>query len=217
MIAEVLEIEQRTQEWYDARLGRATASSFKDILATTRGGTEAAARRNYRAQLVVERLTGATPMRFSTPAMEWGASTEDLARTEYMLATGNDVAEVGIMLHREIMVAASPDGLVRQGNDIGGLEIKCYNTANHILALRTGEMPKEHMPQVQGQMWLGGWKWVDFVSFDPDLPENAQLFIQRINRDQEYINNLDHEIKIFLSEVDEEVKFVSNYKRKEKA
>lgn len=210
----VLEAEQRTPEWYEARLGRATSSDFKNILGRTQAGKENAARRNYRAQLVVERLTGRTPERFVTKEMEWGTETEELARTEYMLRTGNDVEEISLVMHKTLMAGASPDGKVKEGRRIGGLEIKCFNTANHIEALRTGEMPKLHIPQVQGQMWLTGWRWVDFVSFDPDLPENAQFFLQRIYRDPAYIKNLIKEVRQFLKEVDEEVKFVSNYKMK---
>lgn len=214
-IAEELVLEQRTDEWYLARLGLATASNFKDILAKTKAGTESAARRNYRAQLVLERLTGRTPDRFKSAAMEWGTETEDLARVQYLMLTDNKVEEAGLFRHPKLMAGASPDGRVTSGKEEGGLEIKCYNTANHILALRANQMPKEHIPQVQGQMWLGGWRWVDFVSFDPDMPENAQVFITRVMRDEEYIKMLTAEVTTFLAEVDEEVAFVQSYKRQE--
>lgn len=211
-VVELLQIEQRTQAWYDARLGRATASKFRDVLAKI-GKGEAAARRNYRAQLVVERLTGKMPERFATAAMEWGIETEELARTTYMLLTGNIVDEPGFYQHPKLMAGASPDGDVTSGKEKGGLEIKCFNTANHIQALRDNEMPKEHIPQVQGQMWLAGYKWVDFVSFDPDMPENAQIYIERIYRDKEYIKMLEAEIIQFLQEVDAEVAFITDYRR----
>lgn len=203
-------MEQRSPEWYAVRLGKATASNFKNILAVLKSGGEAAARRNYRAQLVVERLTGAQAERFKSEFMDWGTETEDLARLAYTLRTGNVVDEVGFIEHSFLMAGASPDGLI--GGD-GTTEIKCYNTANHIQALRDNAMPSEHIPQVQGQLWISERKWCDFVSFEPTLPENAQLFVQRIYRDDDYIQNLKVAVALFLDEVTEEEAFIRQYKQ----
>lgn len=205
-----MEIEQRSDEWFEARRGKATASRFKDVLAKI-GKGEAAARRNYRAQLVIERITGKTPDRFISAAMVWGQETEDLAAVMYSLRTGNLVEKVGFIESTILQAGASPDGLV--GKE-GTLEIKCFNTANHIEALKTGVMPAEHMPQVQGQLWLSARQWCDFVSFDPDMPENAQIFIQRIERDEVYILKLKSEVAAFLEEVDADVAFLTNYGKK---
>jgi predicted phage-related endonuclease len=200
-------VEQRTQDWYEARLGKATASRFKDILATI-GKGEAAARRNYRAQIVVERLTGNTPDRFNSAAMEWGSETEELAKTIYMMKTDIAVEDAGFYQHPTIAAGASPDGLI--GTD-GLLEIKCRNTANHIETLKTGYVPLEYIPQIQGQLWLTSRKWCDFVSFDPDMPENAQIFIRRINREEEYIQRLERQVITFLKEVDADVNYIKSY------
>jgi len=202
-------VEQRTPEWYEARLGRATASRFKDVLATIRNG-ESAARRNYRAELVAERLTGKPFERYRTSAMDFGTETEELAHMTYMLTTGNKVEETGFWKHKALEAGASPDGLI---GDDGTLEIKCYNLANHIDTLCTGQMPKEHYPQVQGQLLMTGRKWTDFVSFAPELPENAQIMIVRVERDDSYIEMLEAELEKFLKEVASEVEFVNNYER----
>jgi hypothetical protein len=58
------------------------------------------------------------------------------------------------------------------------------------------------MAQVQGQMWLTGREWADFVSFDCRMPPDLQLYVQRIPRNPEYIATLEREIITFLSEVD---------------
>jgi putative phage-type endonuclease len=210
MNTELTQIEQRSEAWFEIRLGKATASRFKDILSTLKSGTESAGRKNYRAQLVVERLTGAQAERFKSAAMEWGTETEELARTMYLLKTGNLADEVGFIQHNSLEAGASPDGLV--GED-GTIEIKCYNTANHIQALRDDAMPKEHMAQVQGQLWMTGRKWCDFISFEPTLPANAQIFIRRIYRDDTYISNLEIEVAKFLEEVDSDVEFIKHYKQ----
>lgn len=206
---QLLEVEQRSDEWHAARLGKATASRFKDVMTIIQKG-EAAARRNYRAQLVVERLTGRTGERFTSAAMEWGTDTEELARLRYMLITGNDVEDAGFYTHDALMAGASPDGMI--GAD-GLLEIKCRNTANHIETLKVGGVPSEYIAQIQGQMWLTERKWCDFVSFDPDMPENAQFFTERVMRDNAYIQRLEEMVAQFLREVDAEVEFIKEYKR----
>ena len=119
------------------------------------------------------------------------------------------VVDTSLWLHDTIEAGASPDGLV---GDDGCLEIKCPNTATHLETLRTGKLPRQYQAQVQGQMWISGRQWCDFVSFDPRLPSNAQLFITRVDRDDLYIENLEQEIVEFLKEVDQEVEFVKNYR-----
>src|SRR5947207_14463490 len=109
-IATEIVAEQRTEEWYAARLGVATASRFADIIAGTRNGY-AATRKNYRAELVIERLTGQSIDAFQNAAMVWGTETEELARTTYMLKTGNIANECGFYAHNAIMAGTSPDGL----------------------------------------------------------------------------------------------------------
>lgn len=194
-------MEQRTDEWYAARLGRATASNFGKVLAKIKAG-EAADRRNYRAQLVIERLTGNRQEGYSNAAMQWGTEQEPFARIAYMADRGVDVQEVGFIQHATLMAGCSPDGLIAAD---GLIEIKCPVSATHIETLKTQHMPLEHMPQVQGQMWIAGREWCDFVSYDPRMPEKLQMFVQRIPRDDQYIKALAFEVERFLEEVAAEV------------
>lgn len=207
------DVEQGSDEWLELRLGKATASRFADILATI-GKGEAAARRNYRAALVVERLMGTIGDRYANQFMDYGHETEPLARLTYSLKTGLEVKEAGFFQHDELEAGASPDGLV-VGHP-GGIEIKCRQIGNHILALKNDEMPLEYMAQVQGNMWLTECEWWDFVSFAPELPENAQIFIQRIYRDDSYITRLKNQVKLFLDEVDQEEHDIKQYKFRHK-
>lgn len=189
---------QGTPEWHEKRRGLATASAFKDALAKIKSG-EAAARRNYRTQLVVERLTGVVAPSYENDAMRHGKESEPFARIAYEAKTGRMVQEVDFIKHETLAAGCSPDGLI---NDDGGVEIKCpYQSAVHIETLLNG-MPPEHIPQIQGSMWITGRKWWDFVSYDPRLPEDLQLYIERVNRDEKYIENLHSEVKTFLGEVD---------------
>jgi putative phage-type endonuclease len=198
---------QRTDAWYEVRLGKATASRFNDVLAKIKYG-EAAARKNYRAQLVVERLTGQREEGFMTTAMQWGIDNEPIAKLAYMAETGNEVEEAFFVQHAALDAGASPDGYVDKN---GLIEIKCPNTATHIETLREQDIPMHYYAQVQGQLWLTDRTWCDFVSFDPRMPANAQIFIKRIARNDTYIENLEKEITEFLKEVDAEFDFIQSY------
>jgi putative phage-type endonuclease len=204
----VVYVDQGTPEWFAARLGRATASRFSDVMSKIKSG-ESAQRKNYRAQLVAERLTGARDDGFSSVAMLWGTETEPLARLRYSLKTGNEVEECGFYAHETLMAGASPDGLI--GED-GTLEIKCPNSATHIETLRKQTVPTQYYWQIMGQLWMTNRKWCDFVSFDPRMPMNAQFFTIRVVRDEERINELAHEVESFLKTVELDIAFIKNYK-----
>lgn len=197
---------QQTDEWFIKRLGKPTASRYSDILARTKTGYSAS-RKNYLSELVIENLTGERKD-FSNASMEWGVETEELARLRYELKTGQQVEQTGFWEHETLLTGASPDGLV--GED-GLIEIKCPNTATHIETLKRKEIPAQYMAQVQGQMWITRRKWCDFVSFDPRLPKNAQLFIKRVPRDDEYIKALEYEVRGFLMELESHLEFVRGY------
>jgi len=200
--------EQRTDEWSKARLGKATASRFADIMAKTRTGY-GASRGNYLSQLVVERLTGTPTPGFTTDAMQWGIDEEETAKTLYMLETGSDVEDAFFVNHKTLQAGASPDGYV---SDDGLIEIKNPNTKTHIETLRSGKVPSTYKWQIQGQLCITERDWCDFVSADTRLPANARIFIRRVHRDNEAIAELEKEVRIFLEEVDQTVEFIKNYK-----
>ena len=203
-----MEIEQGTEEWFAARRGKATASRIIDITAKTKSGW-GASRKNYAAQLVAERLTGATAESFTNAAMQWGIDNEARARGGYEFKTDNAVVEVGFVDHPTIaMSGASPDGLV---DPKGLVEIKCPATATHIDTLLGSVLPIKYICQMQWQMACCVQEWCDFVSFDPRLPAELQLFVQRIERDDKYIAELETTVTTFLAEVDETVAKLREY------
>jgi putative phage-type endonuclease len=190
-------MEQRTEEWFAARLGKVTASRVADVLAKIKSG-ESASRKNYKMELVVQRLTNKVGESFTNAAMEWGTEQEPFARMAYEAHTGTFVKEDGFVDHPTIEgFGCSPDGIVGEGL----IEIKCPNTANHIETVLENKAPSKYIPQMQCQMAVTGAKWCDFVSFDPRVPEDLQLFVVRVERDQEYIDSMEVEVKQFLSEV----------------
>jgi putative phage-type endonuclease len=192
-------MDQGTEEWFTIRIGKVTASRVADVIAKTKTGYSAT-RDNYMAQLVCERLTGQKSESFTNAAMQHGTDTEPLARAAYEALRDVLVDEVGFVPHPTIeMAGASPDGLV--GED-GLLEIKCPNTATHIETLLSQSVPGKYNTQMQFQMACTGRQWCDFVSFDNRLPEELQLFVKRVPRDNEFIKQMEDEVVKFLNELD---------------
>jgi hypothetical protein len=108
-------IEQGSDAWHQLRLGKVTASRVSDVMAKIKTG-ESASRKNYRAELVVQRLTGLPSESFTNAAMEWGTATEPMARIAYEIAKEVLVEQVGFIEHPTIaMFGCSPDGLVHDG------------------------------------------------------------------------------------------------------
>jgi putative phage-type endonuclease len=185
-------MNQRTDEWFQARLGHVTASRVSDAIA----GKDTATRRNYMVQLIAERLTGQQQESFTNAAMQWGTETEPLARAAYQ-AEHDLVEEVGFIKHPSIeWFGASPDGVVGEGL----IEIKCPNTTTHLDWILGKKSPAKHQPQMMAQLAVTGKKWCDFVSFDPRLPEHLRLFVVRFQPTQEAITDLENKVRDFLNE-----------------
>ena len=201
----ILQAEQRTPEWFAARLGKATASNFGNVLAAK----TTAAYRNYRVRLALERLTGKQEDVFQSDAMKQGTEREPLARIAYEALTGNLVEEVGFCLHDTLDCGASPDGLI---DAVRGLEIKCPTPGKHCEYLRAKAEPPEYTAQIQGCMWITERTEWDFVSFCPEFPENAQLIVRTIKRDDAYIAKLAAAVEVFMAEVAAEVEAIRSFK-----
>lgn len=202
------EIVQGSNDWFQIRMGKVTASRVADVIAKTKTGYSAS-RENYMAQLVVERLTQTKAESYTNAAMQWGTDQEPFARAAYEAAQGVMVEEVGFVPHPMIEWAgASPDGLV---GDDGCVEIKCPNTLTMIETLLSQKVPGKYFTQMQFQLACTGRKWCDYVSFDPRMPAKAQMFVRRVDRDDEYIAEIEAEIVKFLAEVQSQVNQLNQY------
>jgi len=193
---------QRTPEWYEARLGKVTASRVSDVMAKTKSGYSAS-RANYMAQLICERLTGTQGDTYQNAAMAWGTEQEPAARGAYEARTGLLVQETGFVPHPTILMSgASPDGLV---GDDGLVEIKCPNTATHIDTILSETVPSKYIAQMQWQMVCTGRQWCDFISYDPRVPEKMQLWVKRVERDQKLIDEMENEVFNFIEELESKI------------
>lgn len=195
------EIEQGTEDWFAARCGRVTASRVADVIAKTKSGY-GASRANYMSQLLCERLTNTVAESFTNAAMQHGIDTEPRARAAYEFYADATVELVGFANHPRIeMAGASPDGLVH-GAELGLVEIKAPNTATHLDTLLNEKVAGKYITQMQWQMACTGAKWCDFVSYDDRLPPEHAFFCTRVDRDDDHIADLEHEVIKFLTELD---------------
>jgi putative phage-type endonuclease len=192
-------IEQGSEAWLQLRLGKITASRITDVIAQVKSG-EAAGRENYRIELVCERLTGKPTEGFTNAHMERGTELEPFARAWYEVEKGEFVKQVPFVDHPTIKNAgASPDGIIGEGL----IEIKCPMAKTHIKYLLEDRVPAKYMPQMAWQMACTHSKWVDFVSYCPELPADMQMFIKRYERDDAYIAELEAKVMEFDIEVEQ--------------
>ena len=186
---------QRTIEWHQRRLGKPTASKFGDIKAG-RGAKWSQTTLSYMRELIVERLTGQWVEAYGN-AIEWGVEHEDEARELYEARRGVQVNRISFAERDGL--GGSPDGLV---GDDGCIEIKGpYSSANHIDYMLNG--CGDHMPQIQGNIYFGDRQWCDFISYDPRFPEELQLYVIRVERDDKYIADLIARVQEFKGDLEE--------------
>jgi len=170
------DIQQNTDEWYQLRLGKFTASMFKDVMAKE----TTAAYTNIIYQVVYERLSGEITNGYTNEWMERGKELEPEARLWYEL-NFEEVSNGGFFC--DDWVGASPDGLI--GTE-GLIEIKCPKPSTHIQYLIDNELPGIYQWQVQGQLYVTDRSWCDFVSYHPKL----KPLVVRVNRDETIIAEL---------------------------
>lgn len=190
-----LDIQQGTQEWQDARCGIPTASNFDKIVTST--GAPSKQREKYLYTLAAERVVGKSLESYQSEAMARGVEMESEARALYEILKEVTVDTVGICFKDDSkLVGASPDGLV---GDSGLIEIKCPQSHTHVEYLLNKKLPTEYIQQVQGQLYVTGREWTDFVSYFPGL----NPLIVRVTRDEKFIEALDREIQVFLRDLND--------------
>jgi hypothetical protein len=199
MKPEIFNVEQGSPEWFGVRMGIPTASMYSTVMAKGKQGGESLSRRKYMLQLAGERLTKEPMESYTNDHMERGKEQEPAALAQYEFDTEQTVERVGFI--RCGRTGCSPDGLI--GKD-GMVEFK--SALPHILIdihLR-GRCPPEHLPQCQGNLWIAQRKWIDLVVYSPGLPS----FVERMARNEAYINDIAGAVGTFNRELDDVVKFM---------
>lgn len=188
---EVLDIPDNEAEWQKERLGRFTSSRIGDLMTSGRGKDKfwGDTAMSYIYEKVAELMTGIPHYISDNRAMDWGNEHEAEAIEKYNENSDVKAEHMGkTFIKFNELCGGSPDAFV--GNN-GILEVKCpYNSANHIKTYITGEIDKKYLYQCQGNMLFSKRQWCDFVSYDPRMPEQMQLKIIRVDRDDEICDSI---------------------------
>lgn len=194
-----IECIQGDAAWFEARVGKVTASRVADALAMLKKDGSSAARERYKIDILTEVLTGNPVEHYVSPYMDFGTEHEPVARSAYEMHTREEVDLWGFVIHPQIARSgASPDGLV--GED-GLIEIKVPSGRTHLEYLIEGVVPEDYKPQMFWQMACTGRQWCDFVSYDPRIPEGFGLFVKRLPRDGKVIEEMESGVRCFIAEV----------------
>lgn len=208
----VIDCEQRSAEWYAARLGRLTASRAGDMLAKRKDKSEAAGRRNLRLQLILERLTGESQeSSFVSDAMQQGIDREPDAIAAYEAETGLLISSCGFLSHNTLMCGASLDGFVGDFEVL--ISIKCREAAAHWDFLRAGIIPADAIAQLRHEAWhcRDTFREHHYVSWNPKFPQGKRLKAVVYTPAMLDLPEYESEALKFLSEVDDELKAIDGW------
>ena len=174
----IYNFEQRTEDWYNIRKGKMTASNAETIIANGKG------LETYIYNLMAEYYSSAEKENYINADMQRGIDLEPEARLEFEFYTNLDVQEVGFIEHNEF-IGVSPDGLI---GDDGLIEIKCPNDSIYFKLLLSNNIKPEYIAQMQMQMYVTDRQYCYFVSYNPNFEKS--LYIKKISRDEEMIDKL---------------------------
>ena len=174
----ILDLPQRSQQWFEARLGVITGSRAKQVFAKNN--------LPFIDELIAERMTGTIPDSFTSDAMKHGILFEPEAIRVYEETTKNKVEEIGFCVHDKYpFIAVSPDGLIKvDGKYQGAVEVKCPSSKKHIEYIRIGRVPAEYKAQVLHYfVVVDDLQWLDFVTYDPRM-KSHKINVHRVHRDE---------------------------------
>lgn len=210
----IFDCEQGSNEWFAARAGVPTASSFHRIIKPggeirykkngepykSSAGELAEGRWTYACELACELLLGESKQ--SLDGLQWverGKMLEPDAVAHYEFTRGRKTAKVGFITPDHGLWGCSPDRLVigSDGDPLGALEIKCPSAPQHIRYFIDGGPGTDYRCQVQGSLAITGFNFWDFQSYHPQLPE----VLIRFERDEEFIAKINEALVKFREEL----------------
>jgi hypothetical protein len=177
----IIDCEQRSEEWYEARRGIVTASVVGRLI--TPKTIKLAANDDSRGLVTVlaaERITGHVEETWPTRDMWRGIEAEPYARDLYSEHHAPAV-ECGFMVRQfdGFRLGYSPDGLV---GDDGLVEIKSPRPKGHLTTILADAVPLGYMAQLQAGLLVSGRPWIDYVSYCGGMP----LWVKRVTPDERW-------------------------------
>ena len=198
----VLQAEQRTPEWFEARLGRVTGSMAANVWGRTKKGERLAGWTNYQDQLLAERLTGKSAEDvFVTFDMQRGIDLEPLARRMLSNHIGEAIRETGFLMHNTLAAGSSLDGDIDDFNAV--VEIKCPKTTTHLRYLEAGALPDTYEGQCLHNLYVSGADRLIFASFDDRLPKHLQLFVKEVQAKHMPLEEYEQDLIAFVTQLEQ--------------
>jgi putative phage-type endonuclease len=197
-------IEQQSEAWHEIRCGRVTGTRFKALVAKETTDTY----KDLLTNIACEIITGKTDETYSNSNMEKGIETEPIARMFYEDETGNEVKTAGFITRDEDdefyeWIGISPDGLINDGI----IEIKCPLMKTHMGYIMWNKLPTEYHYQVQGQLFVTGLKFCDFISYVEDM----KPFIIRVYPEPEIFTFFEQRLRNVILQVKELINQYQKY------
>jgi putative phage-type endonuclease len=198
---DVILAEQRSPEWFEARLGRITGSMAKCVWEKKKDGKPTAKWRDYQDQLVAETLTGISADDvYVTFDMQRGVDLEPIARRAVAKHLGVSIRETGFLAHKTMRIGSSLDGDIDDFDAV--VEIKCPKTTTHLSYIEAGALPEDYAGQVLHNLYVSGAKVMYFASFDDRLPPHLQLFVHKVRAQDMPLQEYEQDLLKFLGELD---------------
>jgi hypothetical protein len=192
-LIELPDLIQGSDEWLDQRRGIVTASVVGKLITPS---TVKPASNDYSraltAQLVAERITGYTDPTYVSDDMLRGHEDEPRAIEKYEKHYKRTVATTGFLVRDDwgFRIGYSPDGLV---GDDGLVEVKAPRAKKHLTTILSGEVPPEHMAQLQCGLLVSGRKWIDYVSYCGGMP----MYVCRVDPDERWFTAIVDAVALF--------------------
>jgi hypothetical protein len=199
------DLSHNSPEWYAFRIGKATASKFDCLITPT--GKISTQIDGYISMILAEMIMGQSLEKFEQSYwMEQGSLKEADARAAYQFETDFTLDRGGVFTNEKGTIAASPDVRVFEGSRlVGGAEIKCPAPWTHVENLRRmyrhNAIDPKYKPQVQGQLLICDFEFVDWYSFHEEMPPA----LIRTYRDDEYIKTLQGALDVFDEKMEAEI------------
>jgi hypothetical protein len=200
-IVEVFSAEdypQGSEAWFGLRLGMATASNFRTIMAAGEDGDEAKTRRRLLYRLAGEHFSKKPANTYENEAMRRGRAMEAAALEDYAFTRGVEVERVGFVRRTikrtpfaDLVVGCSPDGLVGKSKVV---QIKTMEPELIVQMVDHSRFPAEHRAQCQGELWVTGRESCDLKIFYAGMPLGRTFTLQR---DESYIATIRKEVEKF--------------------
>ncbi len=206
----IIEAEQRSPEWYTARLGVFTSSEIYRLMTKPKlkGEVLSEGAKTYILEKVAEKLTGIDRYSYSlsafneevfiTQAMQWGIDNEPLAKKHLARLNNWTIEETTFIKVDSLNYGGSGDGWIREIN--GALEVKCLNTVNHLSEIRDSQDVKSNLPkrfwQVLSDAYLRECDVAVLAWFEPRIPNDFGLFTKQFNVEQADVNEMMEKIRL---------------------